>query len=987
MAARITKLEQDLEDIVINLQSVLLLRRRKLITKSSYDSQKKRLTAKRDDIENRIDDIKEEIKKKEVAAAKRAAAELKRAAALAKKVSSRTNVLFQQRVPPPQNEKSLIVVLVAAYQATERVGDMIAITVVQTNIVKDGKVKMVEVAEVFDVENPTGMKLKAFIAQWSKYLYGDKVVKVTLIRPTKIKPKVLQQAFRDGISHCVFTPLINYHTSVISGRACADTKRQSKKCIEKLNEMAKEYDTGVPEDKMEEVAKAARVQVAMYTELDDITQNVFKEYNVANNRKCLHFTNTRENHIDIGHLALNEKGIRVSQEEFDAIMNRWDTEKTWYRIEGNPFKRNRIRSLTQCFYIEDPEKVYFDAMDDLIGLKNIRLNATRFPEVNKFIKQGRIINSWCVSMSDDEPTGQLDMTKAYTQFKECPYYDGFLGMIQQFRSGSFDIFWLRSHIGLYKFNVTFVPERFKVLGLSGTHILPSPEILYMIDNGVEMEITEGVFGSSFDFEFPPEMLENRRYCKWSGRLGMEMKTKDYTFKCSKEWAGHLMAKYGDKCKYYDSQTMEHFETRGVEKVKQWATDDGENYYEIEPIDLPYVISEQRVVEQGICTVKLPNPTIFTAHHILAFITSYTRITMMEKMRHFESTRSNAKICRVVLDGIYYSGVNDNDYKEEIFKEKKIIVVPAEIEKGLGWYNMYKIDEYNFPPVFVCSHTLFTGQGGCGKTYSVMTNKGFNNVLFVSPLHVLGQDVKEKYGNSYTTIHKLLGKAGDDKCAMFKDDKFYPPVIYVDEVTQIPSEWIEEIFDKYPLSLILLGGDIDYDQWYQCRNGTPGNFSKVWLYDREIHTIHIDGDRRSKDDKLKQLKIDIRSEMKRIFVDGDSGENEQMIAWAYNNLPTINLVQAIEMFKEGDHCIAATHRINTALLAGGVCTGWYKSGGHISYTEVEGYEKRGSFTIHSFQGKTVENGKIFISLSDMFEYSMLYTAVSRATQFEQLYFIA
>ncbi len=943
--AQIAKLEQVLEDINVDLQGLRVLRRYNLVSKKQFELQKKRLTTKEANLEDRLVGLlkAEEEKKK------------KAAKALAKKTAERTtirnatNVLFEQRVPPNQ----IMVILVAAYQATSGVGDMIAITVVETDIGKDNEVRLVEIPQIHNVTNYTGMTSKAFIEQWTRLVGSDKlhlIRKITLIRPTAIKPKLLLQTFRDGISHCVFTPLINHHTAVISGRACADTKRQSKKCIEKLNEMAIVYDAGVPEDKMEEVAKAARVQLA----IRDVLGNVLKEYNVANNRKCLHFTNTRANHIDKGFLALDEKGIRVSQEALDATISEWNDNGTFYCLHGDPFNPSKIRSLTQCFYVENSEKVLFDDMDNMIGLKNIRLNATRYPEVNKFIKQGRIINSWCVSLSDDEPTGQIDMSKAYTQFKKCSYYTGFLGMIQEFRSGSFDADWIRQHIGLYKITVSVVPERFKVLGLSGTHILPSPEILYMLDNGVEMEITQGVFGSRFDFEFPSDMLEHRRYCKWAGRLGMEMTDREYTFKCDQKWAEHLAAQF-PKCRYID----------------------------------------------GLCTIKLPNTTVFTAHHVLAFITSYTRITMMETMKQF-----TGKVCRVVLDGIYYTGEAP---KSEIFKEKEIVAIPDEIEKGLGWYNMYEINEYDFPPVFVKGNTLFTGQGGCGKTYSVMSDKGFNNVLFVSPLHVLGQDVKEKYGNSYTTIHKLLGKAGDEQCAMFKDEKFYPPVIYVDEVTQIPTEWIAEIFDKYKLSLILLGGDIDDKQWYQCRNGTPGNFSKVWLGKEEIrnyqksimnrrdasmtndydliHRIHNDGDRRSKDEKLKQLKIDIRAEMKRIFIDGDSGENEQMIAWAFNNLPTINLVQAIEMFKEGDHFIAATHRINTALLAGGVCTGWYKSGGHISYTEVEGYEKRGSFTIHSFQGKTVENGKIFVSLSDMFEYSMLYTAVSRATQFEQLYFIA
>jgi hypothetical protein len=85
-------------------------------------------------------------------------------------------------------------------------------------------------------------------------------------------------------------------------------------------------------------------------------------------------------------------------------------------------------------------------------------------------------------------------------------------------------------------------------------------------------------------------------------------------------------------------------------------------------------------------------------------------------------------------------------------------------------------------------------------------------------------------------------------------------------------------------------------------------------------------------------------------------------------------------------IAGTHAINKRLLEKGVVSGYYKKGGWISAEEKVGYEKRASFTIHSYQGSTIESGKVFISITNLFEYTMLYTAISRAVNYNQLVFV-
>ena len=111
----------------------------------------------------------------------------------------------------------------------------------------------------------------------------------------------------------------------------------------------------------------------------------------------------------------------------------------------------------------------------------------------------------------------------------------------------------------------------------------------------------------------------------------------------------------------------------------------------------------------------------------------------------------------------------------------------------------------------------------------------------------------------------------------------------------------------------------------------------------------------------------------------------MTMWA-NKLNTISFDDAVKQFSVGDAWIAGTHAINVKLLENGVVSGWYKKGGNISYEEKENFEKRGSFTTHSFQGQTIEDKKVFISINSCFEYSMLYTAISRVRRISQLVFV-
>jgi len=908
-----------MDDLLVELASLKQLRRS--LTAQQYKTQKNRVEGKIQTL------LAKEAEKKRSAAVRKikaeAAAKIK-VKKQAKQDRKNATVLFQQTFG------SATSVLIDAWKRIKGKSNIVVI------IVKNGNYGNYE-----QFYNTVPFDSSSFINDYVIYTEGtwkwvpkpnDKII---VLQQSIISAERLFQAFRDGISHCVFTPILNKLQTAYCETTNKDCKKRLSQRIKKLTELSIIYEDGVPEEKMEDVARASGYKIIIHDVLGN--HNEIDVYN-KNQTRILRFTNTRENHLDIGHIALDEITDKISQE---AVIKIWEQAKEnneFYMIEGdmkNGLPR-KIRTLTECVEVYDPDKSYYDAMNEKINLNKFRFNATTNPDINSFIKAGRIINAWATPLSDEKPTGHLDMPKAYTQFKKCSHYNGFLGVIHAWGAGPFDRAFIEDHIGIYRFKILKCEsELFSKLGLGSIHILPSSEILYFMDNGVGMEIDYGVWGSRMDFDFPDEMLADRRYCKWSGRLSMEHTFKKYTFSSSKRWAKHLKSKFGDKASYWE--------------------------------------------DQGVTTVNVAINNVFTTHHILAFITSYVRIQMMEAMKKFHVSQ----LCSVLLDGIYYTGAKPMGL--EWFKEKEI---NEQCEVSFGWYDHWSNKPcdiygnhivYDWKPARFIENTLLTGQGGCGKTYGVLTDKQLNKILFVTPQHVLGKDVNEKYKVPYTTINRLLGK----ECTIWKQDNFYPPVILIDEVTQISADWIDEVFIEYPDSLIILAGDLTSSgQWFQTRNGCPGNYSKIWKPTCAIQ--NIEGDRRSRDDKLKNLKLAIRDEMKRIFIDGDSGEEKKMIKWAKLNLKIGPLVRS--NFVEGDTCIAGTHQTNDNLILDDIVSGYYKTGGYISDCVKEGYTKRGSFTIHSYQGKTIENGKIFIFINDMFEYSMLYTAVSRAVNYDQLVFI-
>jgi hypothetical protein len=212
--------------------------------------------------------------------------------------------------------------------------------------------------------------------------------------------------------------------------------------------------------------------------------------------------------------------------------------------------------------------------------------------------------------------------------------------------------------------------------------------------------------------------------------------------------------------------------------------------------------------------------------------------------------------------------------------------------------------------------------------------------------------------------------------------------------------VHKAIAMYPNSLFILGGDMEGKQWFQCRNGDGISFTE--LYDvSQWKTIQFEKDWRAGScDTLMQFKIALRSKMREWVGEGGRVDAGFIEEWARNNANSVWFDVAVTMFKPGDLWIDPTKKMSEKLLEAGVCSGYrckhegkdkdgvFRTRGEILPADGGNItEKKGSITTHSIQGKTVSDGKIFISLTGSFEYAMIYTAVSRACRFSQIVFVA
>jgi hypothetical protein len=778
-------------------------------------------------------------------------------------------------------------------------------------------------------ENPNKIdlsKCKLFVYEETPLITSSKII----------------QAFKDGITNCLLTPIRVWAQETLEECKSQSAKYRYEKIIKDINVFEEMYKDGVPENAISDICN--KLQVDISVQMPYCETKFIECQSIKKRLKHFNFLNTRINHVDLNEITNLGNYIESSRQEIKNIIKEYGANGTF------------------CYYNRDKTCVYtlqniykvVDEYNEVVNEFEIEYNMGEYvidditqPELSAFIKEGTHYNSTVDFVGREEllqSTNHYDMEKAYANFKKCSFYTKFLGKITDFRKCN-----KIEGVGLYKISnlnfdgadSKFVAYNNKMQIYFNDCVYPSPELNMLLSYGVRFEIIAGCWGvESFDFEFNNDMLHNKTedgisyYAKWCGQIDSHKLTKDLWFKGDYNMAGLLRDNYGDG-------------------IVRW--------YENEEICVSY-----------------PKKHNFHKGHITAFITSYQRISVIEQLMEIDI--NNVK--RICVDGIYFC--NNEVVCKNVFRSKTDMKFGNEAgesyisnNEGNPINDFADYREHN-------AKELWIGAGGNGKTHTNLTDKGLIKVLYISPSWKLARNKQTEYkwktvqvwANILTVDPEQQSKIRKNNCLL------------IDEVSMMTEEQKEFIFKTYPNMKLIFCGDLGFQ--LPCVVGEEMNntgFDKI---------IKLDVNYRCKDKRLLTI-LDTLREM--ISLDRPKSEINNYVISEFKKLGRYITIDDLKnKYAIDDMVLTGTNCFKdylTGLFAGKFeKEKYYITSNNRLYSngEIVIGEKpeikcdvRHAFTTHSIQGETAYH-KLFIESSKMFDSRMFYTALSRAKRLDQIYII-
>ncbi len=786
--------------------------------------------------------------------------------------------------------------------------------------------------------------------------------------------KKITQTFKDADNgKCVFNPIRIWATERYEHaveKKNKDSKYRYGKVIAGLDELENKYPNGVQEDNVDEVCNKLQVDISIEKPLCDLKFIVCKSIKKA--LKHFRYENTRLNHVELNEYVVNDKPTIVTRKELLEMKTRMDQDGTYHTFSKDLTNVSKIQTLSGVWSISNEMRDCFNEFEIETGLINCKIDDIDEAELSSFVKWGTHYNGTIdfknVDGYDLENVSHIDMSKAYSKFKMCKFYEGFLGKITDFRLTN-----CIQGVGLYYIYDLEIPEGSfdnynNTLKIYQSHnIYTSFELKFLLGKGCTFKILSGCWGvKSLDFDFNDDMTNgknddgNAYYALWTG-------------KCD----SHYLQK------------------------KTWINGD---------LDMVRMINENTTAkidyfENGEICIKYDKKHNYHLGHVTAFITAYQRLNVLEQLDVIDYDN----VIRVCVDGIYTEKPvstlcnafrHKNDIDDKTFSnaqgESFISNLIDRNTKGVATgYHIYKsggsplTTDYreNLEVIKFADERksnakeLHIGAGGNGKTHKNLVDKGLVRVLYISPSWKLARNKQNEYGGHVSVWARLITEDPE----MISLVKRYANVLVIDECSMMTENEKLKIFELYGDMKIIFCGDLGYQiSCWQGKEMTPTGFDAI---------IQNNINYRCKDERLLELLRDLRQMISysRPVYEINKFVNEFFLSHdrIINDDKLKSLYKANDMILVGTNVVKDKYTEMFNNIEKYYCkenNRLYSNGDIVIGTKPDcKCELRHAYTTHSIQGETAQNN-LFIESSKMFNARMFYTAISRAKTLDQIYIV-
>tara|TARA_R110000822_G_scaffold81194_4_gene193070 strand:+ start:1249 stop:4539 length:3291 start_codon:yes stop_codon:yes gene_type:complete len=865
-----------------------------------------------------------------------------------------------------------------------------------------------------------------------------------------VAPQTYAQAFADStVNHCVLKPVRDYLEFRIDNVKNKETSTIKKYtgAMNKLVRWETEYPVGkgIPIKLLQQFCTETGFGIDLYLPDNKPEGRKWLTYRPPKEpTKIFKFINTRHNHLDITAQLDNNYRETINQEQYDIILtDLWKSNKYYvyneysiitqqkiYQIESefnsivndfeknNELKRFRLNDLnpkqeTLIQFIK-ASCVYNGCVDFEPTFMYRELDIHNVKDFNKLEEEyGKSIYSVFDAENvaeklykkykknlNESDIKQIDMSKAYTRCCDSPEFCGYPAKITDMRKTDRIM-----GVGFYLVEeFSDIPDFIEKLGVYfNNNIYTSPELKYIKKLGANFKIIAGCWGTTCNINWGLEKDETGEYTGMYKKSDNKSGCRNYVkwFGCSIKTTGHTTYKYmTDNKKYIENWAYEniHCGEEGVNiKYTQGLRDGGEafkDYYNV--------------------LMNIPKQNIYHHSHIASFIYGYQRIMMMEQLSKIPID----KIVRVCVDGIYY-----HDCEFEIMKNFNI---DKELKFGntAGYnyrtknYEWYDLSEFGENKDFN-KREVWTGPGGCGKTYQNILDKGNCDVVYIAHSWKLSSAKRDEFkGLDVSVVQRLTM---DDWFVDGQVKNYWEPIankystLIIDEISTLSNNMKNIIEKRFPYHKIIYCGDIGKYRgktiMYQCPPIFNIQGDTCFKIEQNYKHYHLEGNRRCECKKLEKLLLTLR----KIIENGSMKNYGEITKWIERTFKIIDK-NNID-YNPCDMILSRSHKVNDfyddkfkdiekyyitqkhffAENTSGKINGVDIYNGQIFIEKPDvpdskmiwknkklkkTYKYRHGYTIDCIQGETAIH-KLIIDINDLNSWQHLYTAISRAKYYKQI----
>ena len=354
-----------------------------------------------------------------------------------------------------------------------------------------------------------------------------------------VPTEILVQNFKEGITNCLFTPIKKWVMCKLSDAKSKQTLSRYNILLKKVNNYLEKYhDKGVPENDIPEICN--NLQIDINVELPFCDTKYIESKCIKKKLKAFKFMNSRLNHIDLNEISNLENVVEVTKEEIYNIKQDLDKRKIYCPYKRNNNNINTLMTLDTTYRVKNPFSEAVAKFEFETGLKYCKVDDIDDSELSAFIKSGTHYNESVEFQPFAETFNHIDQTKAYTNFRMCKFYEGFLGKITDFRATD-----KIEGVGLYRIieldfscGGKFVDYNYMMNIFVDNNTYTSAELKFLDSVGIKYKIVGGCWGvTPFEFDFSQEMIEGKTeegisyYAKYAGLCDSHNLDKQFWLNC------------------------------------------------------------------------------------------------------------------------------------------------------------------------------------------------------------------------------------------------------------------------------------------------------------------------------------------------------------------------------------------------------------------------------------------------------------------------